>query len=112
MDNVYRIKAKISKIKAEIDLLEIEVNDIENELFDEEWEEISWEDLKKYLEDNPQEDWKDNPVINNYRKRFGCQSYCDIREGEVCIGGYAQNDRFPRNEKIYIRKNKGTARYY
>jgi len=100
------LKVMIKAKKAEIEIIEEHINELEKELFEEEWEIITWADLQKYLEENPKEKWRDNPIIRNHRGRSGFESYCDIREGKVWIGGYVHNDHFSRKENLFIRKDR------
>ena len=101
-----KLKLQIRHAKNRIDIIEMEIADLEKELFEEEWEEITWEDLQKYLEENPKEHWKDNPAIRNFRGNHGFIHYCDIRDLKVHIGGYEHNDRFPREKNLFIRKDR------
>ena len=105
MDKADNLKALIKITEAEIEYKELYLEDIKNQLFNEEWMNVGWDWLKQYLEDNPEDNYRDNPVVRNYRGRHGFSSYCDIREGKLCIGGYENNDNFPRSETLFIRKD-------
>lgn len=100
---VLTLKAQIKVKEAEILLNEQEKKNLENELFDNEWLEFTWEQLEKWLKENrPNYKYTLCPVVCN-GKQWQSKDYCFInKDGNLQIGAYESNDRFPKSKNIFV----------
>lgn len=102
----FEIRQKIKITEAEIELKKSELGRLHKELFEAEYIPITWEGLKQWLiENRPENDYAQNPIIAN---EWRDKSYCLIKDGQLRIGAYFHNDKFPRGCKLFVH-NKYAA---
>lgn len=67
---------------------------------------ISWNDMEKYLKENGDNGYENNPIVralfDDADNRGEYETYCKLKEGELQIGPYFHNDRFPRGCDLLV----------
>lgn len=115
MKNDQQIRSELQYKNAQIALKEAEIKILKQEEFELElklWKEVSWEGLANYLKDNPNS-YDCNPVVRNNYMQESRYTYCKLNDkGELELGGYYHNDRFPRGSVIYIRRDRQSWKGY
>jgi len=100
---VSTLESKMRIVKEEIKLKELELSKLSNEIFDARMIKFTWNELKEWLLKNrPENDYKNNPIVSNDTH----VTYCYIdKDGELCIGAFGGDDRFPRGCDLYVPYN-------
>lgn len=103
-----RIKVRLARLRSqEAELAETNALLKQDfaELFDLEWRIISWAELENWLKVNrPDNDYQLNPRVAPLSKDTFHYTYCKLgSNGELQIGPYYHNDKFPRGGDLYIR---------
>lgn len=99
----YELNEKIKILSSEINLKKAEISKLRKQIFENNYVKMSWNDLEKWLLENDRGDYNKNPRITDSDNCF--VEYCKIVNGELQVGGYYNNDRFPRGRDLYVSRN-------
>ncbi|MBC6988945.1 hypothetical protein [Hymenobacter sp. BT491] len=107
-DEIEEVKKKQKRIRLQIELAKATINELdaqEKELEDSLWVCVAWADLEAYLKKNGQGEHYDlNPEVRSANGTY--VDYCKLNDqGELQVGSYRNNDRFPRGGLLRVRKD-------
>ncbi len=103
MDNIKSLQLQIEKAKIAIREQELKIAQLKKDLFDLEFVKMSWVELEEWLLKNGHDDYRLNPQVTDKFKHE--ITYCKIVGGEMQVGAYYNNDRFPRGCDLYVSRN-------
>ena len=99
------LKAEINLINAQIEVQEAQRSKLKDQEFHLLYKRMEWNELEEWLKANKTEnDYELNPICKS-QSQFH-MTYCFLNgKGGLQVGAYHHNDRFPRDNWMYVDLN-------